>query len=184
MPLTIKQIMDEADVRVQNSLNTADKVSFLNQVNLEFFDVVKMPQAVVIPIATGVSQISTNGILGKNIDRVLVGKAIYDSMQYTLVQPGRNFWTFDDFTGRISLNPAPASAVDMVIRYYRKPITTFLSTGLTVVPDAPEEYHWIYILGLCERIAKAMDDVGKGNNYASDYKSALMVAQQNFQRGA
>ena len=51
---------------------------------------------------------------------------------------------------------------------------------LSATPDAPSEFHWTYILALCERIAKAMNDVPLANNYANDYRGQLSVAQESY----
>ena len=53
---------------------------------------------------------------------------------------------------------------------------------MTAVPDAPPEYHWILVIGLCEKLAKATDDTTNPNNYGSDYKTSLTVAAQNYQK--
>lgn len=184
MALTIEKIISEADVRVANSFSTEKKVDWLNELNTEFFDIVKIPQAeTFVTIAGTASYKLEDDVRAKNIDRVHVGMTVYPSFLYDAVSPGQNYHIFKDATRTMELNPAPTKAAQQgIVRYRMMPSTTFLSSDLATKPDAPEEYHWIYILGLAERIAKAMDDVSKANNYGNDYRSALAVAQANYQR--
>lgn len=181
--LTIEKIIEEADLRVPNAFSTPDKVDWLNEVNREFFDVVKIPA-----LASFTTEAATadypleNDVRSKNITKVMVGNSIYRSMLYEDVNPGHNYFTFDDVAGAITLEPQPATGKKGIATYNKIGTTNFISTTLTVNPDAPEEYHWLYILGLCERMAKAMNDVTLANNYANDYRNNLMLAQQNFQR--
>lgn len=181
MSLTIQQIINEADIRVPNAFSTANKVDWLNQVNQEFFDVVKIPAISTVSVTSGISGYPLSaGVRAKNINRVTVGNVYYRNIMFEQVNPGNNYWTFDDTTNQINLYPTPNSSGNGVVRYNKINTTTFLSTDLTKTPDAPDEYHWIYILGLCERIAKSMNDTILGNNYANDYKANLLIAQQNY----
>lgn len=183
MPLTLEDIIAEADVRVVNSFSDAQKVTWLNEVNQEFFDVVKIPKTVSFTTINGTGEYTLNtDIRGKNIDLVHVGNGIFPSFLYDKVNPGTNYHTFNDDTHKITLSPTPSSVIAGIVRYHKIGITTFVSSGLTATPDAPAEYHWIYVLGLCERIAKAMDDLGKANNYANDYRNSLLIAQQNYKK--
>lgn len=182
--LTLQQIIDEADVLVPNSYTPADKVSWLNAINQEFFDVVQIPDvALFTTVANQASYVLQNTIRAKSIDKVHVGMLIYRSLLYEDVQPAQNNWTFNDTTFTLTLTPAPyQTGLQGKVRYHRVATTTFLSGNLNVSPDAPPEYHWIYTLGLCSKIAKAMDDIAKANNYASEYNNALSVAAQNYQK--
>lgn len=183
MPLTLTQIITEADVRVPNQFDSAQKVNWLNEINNEFFDAVKIPVVTTfLSNGTG-SYTMPTAVQSKNVDLVMIGTRNYTSMQYDMPTPGRNYWNLNDTSGSLSVVPDVIAGDTGIVRYHQKPATTFLVSGLTATPDAPAEYHWLYILGLCERIAKAMDDVGKGNNYANDYRNGLLLAQQSFKRG-
>lgn len=178
--MKLSDIIAEADIRVPNEFTEPNKTDWLNEINQQFFDVVKIPQIETFTAAKGTSEYTLGaGIRSKNIDRVFVGNAVYDSFQYGNIKPGRGFWTFDDTTHKLKLSPSPLSNAG-VVRYFLIGTTTFLSSNLTVSPDAPSEYHWLYVLGLCERIAKAQNDVDLGNNYATDFINGLNVAAQNY----
>lgn len=181
--LDIEKIIEEADLRVPNAFSTTDKVDWLNEVNREFFDVVKIPALASFSTVANTSNYAlANDTRSKNITKVMVGNSIYRSMLYENVNPGHNYFTFDDTSGEIDLNPTPATGKTGIVTYNKIGTTNFVATTLTDTPDAPEEYHWLYILGLCERMAKAMNDVTLANNYSNDYRNNLMLAQQNFQR--
>lgn len=182
--MQLSAIIAEADVRVPNPFGDPQKVMWLNEINNEFFDVVKIPKVVTFTTAAGTPAYATAAdVRGKNITAVRVGKGLYPSFLYEQVPPGQNYHLFDDTSTQITLSPAPTQAlIPGIVRYNRISTSTFTSTALTVEPDAPTEYHWVYILGLCERIAKAIPDVTLANNYAADYLKNLQIAQQNYNR--
>lgn len=180
--MQLSQIIAEADVRVPNSFTDAQKVTWLNEINNEFFDVVKIPlTATFTTTASGATYVLASDVRAKNISKVHVGNGIYGSFLYSNVPPGQNYHTFNDTNSTLTLAPAPTVAgLAGIVKYFKIATTTFLSSALTVQPDAPTEYHWIYILGLCEKIAKSIPDVSLANNYAQDYQKNLVLAQQNY----
>jgi hypothetical protein len=180
--MNIQLIIDEADTRIPNAFSTAQKVDWLNEVNFEFFDIVKIPKAY-SSTANGSTSTFTlpTDAREKNIRKVVVGSNYYRSMAYEDITAAFNYFTLDDATQIMTTTPAPPSG-PIVVVYDRVSGTSFTSGNLTVSPDAPTEYHWIYVLGLCTRIAKAMNDVVLANNYDADYKNNLSVAQQNYVR--
>lgn len=180
MPLTLTQIIAEADVRVPNMFDAAQKVNWLNEINNEFFDAVKIPVVTTFTSNGSGAYPMPSSVQSKNVDLVMIGTQFYTSMQYDIPLPGRNYWNLNDSNNSLAVVPDSIAGDAGIVRYYQKPVTTFLASALTAAPDAPAEYHWLYILGLCERIGKAMDDVGKANNYANDYRNGLLLAQQSF----
>lgn len=184
--MDIQTIISEADARIPNAFTPGQKVTWLNEINNEFFDVVKIPKsAPITTVANSGTYVLPNDVRAKNIQKVIVGKSLYPSFLNEDVAPGLNYHLFDDTGATLTLNPAPsAAAIPGIVKYNRVAITTFLVGTLTAIPDAPAEYHWIYILGLCERIAKTMQDTILANNYANDYQKNLIIAQQNFARTA
>lgn len=181
--LTIEKIFAEVDTLVPNHFDTGKKLTWINEINKEFFEAVKIP--IVYQFLTTGGNSSYNlptDVRSKNVVRVQVDNTLYESMQYDSVKPGHNFWVVDDLTKQIQLNPKPLlSDRTCVVNYYKISTQTFVTAGIAVdKPDAPEEYHWTYVLGLCERVAKAMNDVTLANNYGSDYRAHLSLAQQNY----
>lgn len=183
--MNLNDVINETNIRVPNTIAAADKVTFLNEINQEFFSLVKIPLAYLFNAVAGTASYPTvSGVRAKNISLVNVGTAQYSSFQYENLPPGRNYWVFNDATQTITLSPAPTSAGQGAIRYFQMPSSTYLSSDLNATPDAPAEYHHIYTLGLCAKVAKAIPDISLGNNYQSEYEAQLEIAIQNYARGA
>lgn len=181
--MNLQTIIDEADIRVPNAFPADQKIDWLNEVNYEFFDVVKMPK-VFTANADGVLTTFTlpTEAREKNIRKVVAGSNYYRSMIYEDITASFNYYTVDDTTQVMTMTPKPPAG-KLIVVFDKMGVVPFISTNLTVLPDAPVEYHWLYVLGLCVRIAKAMNDVNLANNYENDFKNNLSVAQQNFIRG-
>ena len=183
MAMTLQGIIDEADVRVPNAISAAQKIDWLNEVNNEFFDIVKIPKTSTVILSGATTMYSIpDDVREKNIKKVVVGSNYYRSMVYEEITAAMNYYLIWETSHQIELNPKPPAGTAIIV-YDRISATSFISTNLSAIPDAPEEYHWIYILGLCVRVAKAMNDVILANNYDNDYKGNLSIAQQNYLRG-
>lgn len=182
--MDLTTIIAEADIRVPNVFSSAQKVDWLNHINGLFFEVVKIPKVATFNTVAGTPSYSiAGGVKEKNITKVQVGNGNFKSLSYEEVNPGNNYFIFNDGSNQITLSPVPTRAQSGYVRYDSAATTSFVSTSLTAKPDAPEQYHWIYILGLCEHIAKAMNDVSLANNYAQEFQANLLMAQQNYARG-
>lgn len=181
--MNLQTIIDEADVRIPNAFSSDQKVDWLNEVNYEFFDIVKIPK-VYNTTANGVTNTFTlsNDAREKNIRKVVAGSNYYRSMVYEDITAAFNYFTLDDTSFTLTLTPQPPSG-PLIVVYDKQATSAFSSGTLTASPEPPVEYHWIYVLGLCARIAKAMNDVSLANNYENDYKNNLSIAQQNYVRG-
>lgn len=181
--LTIQQIINEVDTLVPNPFDNAKKITWINELNHEFFEVVKIPIVHEFQTVSGTSSYDLPADVRSNrISRVQMDATLYKSMQYEDTKPGHNYWSFNDLTKKINLFPKPLiTGKTGIVKYQKISNSTYLSATITSqTPDAPEEYHWTYVLGLCERVAKAMNDVSLANNYGNDYKNLLEVAQQNY----
>jgi hypothetical protein len=186
MPLTLQQILTEADTLVPNLYDVPTKIGWLNELNTEFFEIVKIPKSFSFSSVNGNASYPTNSdIRGKNIVKVQVGTVYFPSFLYDLISPGTNYHLFDESTYILTLSSAAKqSGLVGLIKYFQIAETSFVSSALTISPDAPPEYHWIYIGGLCSKIAKAMEDIVKANNYSREYQANLSVAQQNYAKSA
>lgn len=179
--LSIQQIINEADVRVPNPFDAAQKVTWLNEVNNEFFDIVRIPKVHRFLIVGGTDIYTVPPTVKSHTVEIIRSESnFYESLQYETVSPGRNNWSLDDDTNKLFLSPRPMIDGEGVIIYRKEATTVFLVSNLSARPDAPNNYHYAYILGLCERIAKAMNDVTLANNYAIDYRNQLALAQETY----
>lgn len=184
MALKLQEIINESDLLVPNTYANVDKTIWLNAINQEFFEIAKIPNVVTFQsVANQKDYILSGNIKTKNIDKVQVGTMQYKSILHDFVQPNENYFNFTEQNLTLSLTPAPNRVSSGILRFASSATSSFVSTTLNVNPDAPDEYHWIYVLGLCEKIAGAMDDTIKSNNYGQDYRNALSIAAQNYQKG-
>lgn len=182
--MVINQIISEADMLVPNDVPLLDKILWLNAVNQDFFNVVKIPKIKQFNCVAGQTDyVMPAEISQKNIDLVLVGPSQYRSLDREDITPYQNAYAYDDSTRILSLYPAPYDALGGFLRYHKVATTTFLSSSLTVQPDAPEEYHWTYIPALAAMLANSQDDSVKASNYENQYKAAWNIAAQNYQVG-
>ena len=185
MSMNIGQIINEADLLVPNALDQADKIVWLNAINQDFFNVVKIPKITNFTCASAQQDyVLAADVREKNIDKVMIGMFPYLSLGRDEVTPAQNAYYFVDDTHTLSLYPAPYTNLQGFLRYHRIATTTFTTSNTSVNPDAPEEYHWTYIPALASFIAHSQDDAIKASNYESQYKSAWNVAAQNYQKEA
>ncbi|SDW30490.1 hypothetical protein [Paenibacillus sp. PDC88] len=182
--MNINEIISEADLLVPNEMAVADKIIWLNALNQDFFNVVKIPKITRFECISGQSDYALPAdVRQKNIDLVMIGMFPYMSLDRGEVAPAQNAYTFDDTTRTLSLFPAPYDSLTGFLRYHRVATTTFVSSSLSVSPDAPEEYHWTFIPALSSMLANSQDDSVKAANYENQYKAAWNVAAQNYQAG-
>lgn len=184
MALTMTEVIAQADILVPNGNSTADKMLWLNEVNNKFFSVVKIPLIATFTTAIGVDSPSAfvAGVQANSINKVQIGNSIYKSYLHEDVRPNNNYFTFVDSTRVMTIVPTPTAVLPGIVRYFRTATTTYVDSApsLALGPDAPSEYHFVYIFGLAQKIAEAQEDVSKANNYGSSFNGNLLIAQQNY----
>lgn len=182
--MNLQEIIDEADIRVPNAFSPTQKVDWLNEVNNEFFDIVKIPKSFnyTVPATPPATVTVPTDMREKNIRKIVNGGTYYRSMIYENITTSFNYYTLDETANALTLEPMAKANSKLIVIYDKIPASPFVSGTLTAEPEAPKEYHWLYILGLAVRIAKAMNDSALANNYENDFKNNLAVAQQNFIR--
>lgn len=180
--MIISSIIDEADLLVPNEVPLADKIVALNALNQDFFNVVKIPRVLSLaPVKDQATYTISTEVRLKNIDLLMVGIIKYHELIPGISNPLQNTYTFDDSTYTLTLRPAPySSGLQGVLRYARIATTTFTSSVLTAVPDAPEEYHYSYYIGLASYLAYAMDDMTKGAAYEAQYLKIWDTAAKQY----
>ncbi|MFB5761027.1 phage adaptor protein [Paenibacillus medicaginis] len=182
--MNISEIIAEADLLVPNDAPQADKVVWLNAINQDFFNVVKIPKIARFACVVAQSDYALPAdVRSKNIDLVLIGMSSYKNLNRDDITPAQNAYSFADDTKTLSLYPAPYTNLQGFLRYRRIATTNFTAGNLGAVPDAPDEYHWTYIPALAAFIANSQDDSVKAGNYEAQYKGAWNVASQNYQAG-
>lgn len=182
--LTLQQIIDEADLLVPNTVDLADKVTQLNAINGDFFNIIKIPKIARFSGVIGQADYTLPAdVREKNIDLVECGLLKYLDLMSDAVNPTQNNWSYDDNSKVLTISPAPyQNGLPGIVRYHRIATTTFLVSVLTATPDAPEEYHWTYVPALCAFLALTQEDASKAAIYEVQYKAAWNVAAQNYQK--
>ncbi len=175
--MNLTTIIAEADVLVPNDMTVAEKVAFLNTINVDFFNQVKIPIIERFETTLAATYEITGLVKDQDIDYVRIGFLQYQKVGSSQLKS--NEYVAND--GEVILSPAPyAAGLPATIRYYRCATTTFTETSLTDTPDAPSEYHWTYVPALCVKLAQAMDDMPKAANYEEEYRTAWQAAAQDF----
>ena len=179
--LTLQQIIDEAYTLVPHEVDIADQVVWLNAINQEFFNIVKIPKIHRFTTTDESTYTIPTDVREKNIDYVQVGLLKYKSLDNEDVSPLQNVFSFDDNTKQLTLIPAPyKDGLTGIVRYRKIATTTFLSTNLNASPDAPEELHWTYIPALASYLANTQHDTALAANYEAQYKSAWNAAAADY----
>ncbi|MEK4108120.1 hypothetical protein NST28_29055 [Paenibacillus sp. FSL R10-2791] len=183
--MQISEIISEADLLVPNEVPTADKIMWLNALNQDFFNVVKIPRVISLtPVVDQATYTLSTEVRLKNIDLLTVGLIKYKELLPTAPNPLQNTYTFDDSTHTLTLRPAPySSGLQGVLRYSRIATTNFTASNLSAVPDAPEEYHFSFVSGLASFLADAMDNKTKAANYEAQYRAIWNRAGEQYQGG-
>lgn len=182
--MNIQEIINEADNLVPNNVDSSQKIVWLNAINQDFFNVVKIPVTKSMDaIKNQSTYVIDDNIREKNIFNVRVGHFFYRSINYTTDFINDTGYMLDDDIHTLTLLPAPYTNGQLLIGYFKIGKTTYTTNDTTKSPDAPTEYHWTYIPALAAYLAKTEDDAIKASNYETEYKSAWNVAAQNYQVG-
>lgn len=183
--LTLQQIIDETATLVPNEVPVGDQIVWLNAINNDFFNVVKIPRIARFTTVQGQSNyVMSNEVQDRNIDLVHVGVLKYRSLDEDDVNPLQNAFSFDDLTHTLTLSPAPyLGGLAGVLRYRRIATTIFTSSNLSAVPDAPDAFQWTYIPALAAYLANTQNDSVKAANYENQVKTAWNMAAQNYVNG-
>lgn len=208
--MTLQEILNDVDTFIGNSITTDTKVRWLNTIYKEVLEVVKIPhiyEAGVTASTADYTVPSTEGMKSRNIDTVKVKQsADTDSDDWKVYQArlfgqeyraGRYEFTAEDVSDgscNITLYPTPDAtyaSTGIRIRFFKGCTETFENTAgidadstsvcLGESPTIiPTEYHDIFVLKLCQRLAQAKDDGNKATYYASLSKNLLELMQINY----
>lgn len=180
--LTLQEIIEESELLVpNNTIDTAMNVLWLNHINRDFFNVVKIPEVEEFSSVKDQSAYVLNtNIREKNIDLVMIGITRYREVSEE-TRPLQNWYSFNDVSHTLTVYPAPyTDDLPGYVRYHQIATTTFTTGNLNARPDAPEEYHYLYVSALCAYRAKSQDDFGKAQVYENDWRTGLNAAAVNF----
>jgi hypothetical protein len=172
--MLLKEILEDADLLVNNALSQDQKIRYFNQVQRALFrDYPLKEEAYYFVAVPGIALYD----LPPDCDEDFVISIYLDGMEYTYQTPNDpasgTVYTFTN--GKLFIQPTPNKQVDGYIYYKSKPIDVSL-TDLDKEPAFLKDFHQLYVLGLAAKFAL----IGK------DYKTAdeLEVRFQNLARDA
>ena len=133
--MNIKDIIDQADILVPNEIGSADKVVWLNAINTDFFNTVKIPKFTTFLATADTEYDLPADVRQKNIDYVQVGMLRYLDQDKGMSAPLQNGYQFNDVDRKLSLSPAPYEiGIQVTVRYRRIATTIFADGVLTSEP--------------------------------------------------
>lgn len=182
--MNLLEILQDTDGRVANVLARSEKVRWLNQIQRRVFRNVNIPMTLYLETIAG----QTVYPLDPDFPTDRIYRVTVDNVEYPyrrLDQPqGRRFYYL--LLNHLAIEPMPMEdGLGIWVFYNKRPLelldglTTAEIEALTdeelqeVIPELPVDYHELYVLGLCEKIAKAKEDVPLANNYVGDFNKLL-----------
>lgn len=176
--MKLEEVLDGVNVRIKNNYTTSQKILWLNEVHCEFYDFVKMPGVHMANVSSGGFTVPENA-REKDISTLMVNSDRYESLAFAKdFNTKKNYYLIAD--GKITLEPPPPNGSKVFMKYHKAPTKSYATNELSIELEQPVEYHWVYILGIAARVAKAQGDVTLANNLDADYKNGLRMAQQNY----
>lgn len=182
--MNLYEILDDADGRITNISLRHEKIRWLNQIQRKVFRTINIPSSANIKTVDGQKLYA----LATDFPTDRIYRLTVDSVEYPyrrLDQATVAYFYYILLT-QLGLEPAPSEDdLDIWIFYNKRPVdlcdnlTDAQIDALTdvalqaVTPELPVDYHELYVFALCEKIAKAKEDVTLANNYVSDYNKLL-----------
>ena len=178
--MTVGEIIADADERIPNTISESRKISWLNEIQQQLFRKVNFPPQVekLTAIAGQVLYPLPDYCPADRIKRVVVIAAgvstEYVYKPFDDVVKGSFYYLINDSI--IGLYPVPIGGEEVLIYFSKRPSSLSSSS----VPELPKEYHEIFTVALCARIAKVQRDVELANNYSADYEEILGFMMRDY----
>lgn len=181
--MTLQEILDDADLRCPNSLTTAQKVNWVQQLQNRLYrkynvpDVVEKfstaPNVYFYPLPSDCDD--------SQIRLITVDGVEYDHRELQDDEDGDPYWTV--VQGQLFLSSVDATLAKSVMIYYAPKFEVVSATdtattiGLTEEPTFPKDYHELLVIGLAVKVAKSQKDVALANNYQNDFDELATEAE-------
>jgi hypothetical protein len=178
--MTLQEILDDVDGRVANAVATSQKVKWINQIQRQLFREYPLPEAVdKFSTVSGVQfyPMPDKCVEGR-ITHLTVNGVEY-LYQAHFEEAKSKFWTI--VAGQIMLYPIPDGAYDVLV-YYKPRHNELSETRLTEIPNFPEDYHELLVLGCAKRVAQVQRDVDLANNFEADFRELSAKADKEFRK--
>lgn len=186
MAMTLRQIVDEADINVPNVFTDAQKVQWLDQLQRQLYREFTLPEQVEqLETVTGVFFYSLPSyIIPNRIKSVVLTDADGDNPQKYDYAMGHE--TVRDYIyivletateTKIGIHPRPTESGRLIFITFEDGPNTLSASDMTTVPRFFPDYHGLLVDGLSRTIAQKMNDVARANNYDANFQEALEKAK-------
>lgn len=176
--MKLQDILDDIDSEVPNTFTTKQKLRWINDVQRRLYRRFTLPDRVdrfqttagvaFYPLPENCPQDRITAITVGNIPYRYKGGGERATCQfYTFVQ------------GQIMLYPTPDAMADGLIYFAPSP-KDLDENVLTDIPEFPEDYHRLLVLGAAIECAKRLPDVTMANNLTTDYEELIKEADEQY----
>jgi hypothetical protein len=178
--MTLQEILEDVDGRVANVISTSQKVKWINQIQRQLFRDYPLPEGVrwflTVP-GLAFYELPEDCVEGR-ITHVVVGQKEYPYRE-SYEPSTQKFWNI--VSGTLFLNPVPDDQYDVFVYYRRRP-KDLSESDLNSVPNLPEDYHELLVLGCAKRVAQAQRDVELANNFEMDFRELVARAAKDLKK--
>lgn len=176
--MNLQEILDDIDSEVSNAFTAKQKVGWINQTLRRLYRRFTLPDRVdKFQTATNVAFYP----LPENCPQDRITAITVDNVPYKYKggdeEAPYSFYTF--VQGQIMLQPTPYLVVDALVYYSPRP-KDLSETDLNAVPEFPEDYHRLLVLGAAIECAKRLPDVTTANNLTADFMELTKEADEQF----
>lgn len=176
--MNLQEILDDIDTEVPNAFTNTQKVRWINDTQKRIYRRFNLPDKVdKFPTTIGIQFYP----LPVNCPQDRINSVAVDNVTYDYKggeeEATAQFYTF--VSGQIMLYPTPDKVVDVLIYHSPRP-KDMSETNLTDIPEVPEDYHRLLVLGCAIECAKRIHDVAMANNLTSDFNELLFEADNEF----
>lgn len=157
--MNINEILEQIDVLVPNDLPPHIKLGFLNQVQNQLYRDYPFADSVMTFNITKGNQfypMPSNCVDDRAKNLTIDGDEILYYPLFTPVSTDDTAEYWSIVQGSIFVNPVPTGSALAYFYYEKSPKQlTVADIALATVPDLPADFHELYVLGGCSRVAKA-----------------------------
>lgn len=189
---TIQQLLTTVNTTYRNTYSTDQKIEWMDTTQRQIYQAVPMESIPFVfqtvadfsfyPLPDDCDRF---GIKQVTIEKT-AGTEKYETLEYISLESNQQLGTgshfYSELDGEIFLNPLPTTedeGKNVVIIYNHRPAE--LSTlDLTTVPDLPEDFQELLVLGCLERIARARGEIEDKNNFAADYEMLFRRYEKQY----
>lgn len=176
--MNLKEILEDIDSEVPNTFATNQKVRWINDTQRRLYRRFTLPDRVdKFQTVAGVAFYP----LPENCPQDRVTSITVDNVLYKYKggdeQASFQFYTF--IQGQIMLYPTPEKVVDALVYFEPRPID-MTEDNLNTVPEFPEDYHRLLVLGAAIECAKRLPDITMANNLTTDFNELATEADEQY----